>query len=71
MKKVFFIILGVTLISVTACKKEQTCSCNYQTTTGQISQTIEINDTRKEAEKICDTYETPVAGTFWKCEILD
>lgn len=71
MKYSLLFISLVTLVTLSSCKKDHTCSCTYQTTTGQVSQTTTIKDTKKEAEKICDTYETPVAGYFWKCEILD
>lgn len=65
-----FLFVGIVVVLV-SCKKEHTCSCNYQTFTGTVTQTVKITETKSEAEKICQTYETPIAGTFWKCEILD
>jgi hypothetical protein len=72
MKKFIIPITVFSALSFASCKKDLTCYCSYRTTTNStIEQEISLKETRKKAEEICATYETPVAGTFWKCVVLD
>ncbi len=70
MRKVILLSITLAGITFTGCKKEYTCSCSYQTLSGPVTQITKIKETSKEAEKICESYETPVETTNWKCELL-
>jgi len=67
-----FLVAGF-VFAFSSCKKDYTCECNYDdgTTTQSISYTI--NDTKKNATDMCDSYATSVTvgtETFtWACDI--
>ncbi|MBL4755408.1 MAG: hypothetical protein JKY52_17650 [Flavobacteriales bacterium] len=62
MRKLLFLGAAVTLLSVTACKKDYTCNCTFDSTGGVADITFEIKKAKKQdAEDTCkateDTYK--------------
>jgi hypothetical protein len=54
MKKVLLVAFGASLLGLTACKKDYTCTCTYNGNgmSGSISTTI--NATKKDAKEACE-----------------
>jgi hypothetical protein len=60
------IILSGVLFFV-SCKKEYHCHCTYN---NNLVYSKDLgNQTKKNAEKICNTYDTTVTGETWTCTV--
>ncbi len=69
MKKVTYtaFIIIACLISFASCKKEYHCHCMYNNT---LMRSIDLgNQTKDNATKMCNTYDTTVTGEIWTCTI--
>lgn len=69
MKKATYTVLLVVacLLSAVSCRKEYHCNCMYN---NQLVRSIDLgNHTKDDATKMCNKYDTSVAGEIWTCTI--
>jgi len=72
MKRFFaFAAVSVALISLSSCKKDYTCTCDYTVVgIGDFSQTLGIpNSSKKNAESTCDDWKAEYASFNPTCEL--
>ena len=72
MKKLLSIAaVTLALVSLSSCKKDYTCTCNYTIVGfGDYEQTLGIpNSSKKNAESACDAWEADYANYSPTCEL--
>jgi hypothetical protein len=66
--KMFFVAAAVAMISLSSCKKDYECECEYSMGGVTASQTYTFNDVKKDdAEASCDN----AGQTGWSCTLSE
>ncbi len=61
--KMFFVAAAVAVISLSSCKKDYTCECDYEIQGETVTGTAEFTDVKKkDAEEGCDSFESDLNG---------
>lgn len=72
--RLFFAAAAVAVISLSSCKKDYTCECDWEYMGQSTTATTEINDAKKkDAEEACDSFETQTesAGGSASCTLSE
>lgn len=70
----FFVAAAVAMISLSSCKKDYVCECDYEYAGQTMAASTEINDAKKDdAESACDSFEsqTESAGGTATCTLSE
>lgn len=70
MKKLSLIVLALGMVAFVSCKKEYTCECTstYDGVSTDLTP-MEIKDTKKNAEDVCEALNTSILGTTVACDL--
>lgn len=61
------ILIIAGLISFVSCKKEYHCNCMYNNT---LVRSVDLgNQTKDNATKMCNSYDSSVVGEVWTCTV--
>jgi hypothetical protein len=71
MKKLVLSIAALALVAttMTSCKKDYTCECTTTALGVTVSESITINDTKKNATETCDKGDASAFGVETACSI--
>jgi len=64
---VVIIIVTITILIYTSCKKDYHCACTFNNAV--IFNTDLGNQTKKGAQDQCNEYDSTVVGEVWNCKI--